>query len=121
MFNAGGWGYELKGCPENEISIAVRQVFRGNSFVCSTLAGNSIRDGIISYPPFETGLLETLTPMERKVIINYKDCGSVKEISMRINRTVNTVEKHIERIIGKLGIHNQRDLRSRLIFTKLQK
>jgi DNA-binding NarL/FixJ family response regulator len=119
FFYRGGWGYELKSCPEKEITIAIRCVSRGKHFVCSSLAGEYLKDGLCASPSLDSDLLKKLTPTERKVLAIIRNGGSAKDAALQTSMAVRTVEKHIEHIMGKLEIHSLPELKRRLLFTKL--
>jgi len=112
FFHHGGWGYELKSCPEDEIIIAIRCVSCGIRFICSSLGGEYIHSVFSVSSPLSIELLKKLTPTERKVLAIVRVCGSAKDVARELDMAVSTAEKHIERIMKKLEIHGLAKLRN---------
>jgi DNA-binding NarL/FixJ family response regulator len=53
------------------------------------------------------GGLPSLTPREREVIVRLAQGGTNRQIAMALKVSPRTVEKHVERILAKLGATNR--------------
>ncbi len=118
FFHYGGWGYELKNCPEDEIGIAIRCVSRGTRFICSSLGGESIYFGYRTCPPPIPEKMRKLSPMERKAFAIVREGGTAKDVARDLGMSVSTAEKHITRIMHKLDTPCQEILRKCIWLSK---
>ena len=114
FFNSGGWGVVLKSCPDEEIIEAIRSVVQGIPFICPHLAGKWLRNESSVSPNIKT----KLTSAELEVAKLAEEGLWAKEIATQRNVSVRTIEKQIEKIKNKLGIHHIRELRKRPLLTK---
>ncbi len=107
---AGAKGYLNKKEPVEEIINAVREVMKGNLYLPADLSKKLIlnlmkkgnEDGITPY--------KGLTPREREVLRFIGSGFSPKEIAIKLNLSVNTVETHRRNIREKLGFVSSREL-----------
>ena len=107
----GGNGYVLKDSPAPQLVAAVRDVFRGGSYLSPRMLSQLVDD-------FRTRVkttdrmprFATLTTREKEVLKMLAEGQSVKEIACDFNLSVKTVEAHKFNLMRKLDIHNKAQL-----------
>ena len=110
-FEAGACGYLLKDSIDFELVQAVQAVYKGNSFLSSTLTSNVLEDYLeYSRSKRSRNRLRVLTDREREVLCLVAEGKSNKEISQLLNLSQNTVETHRARCMEKLGLHNTAEM-----------
>jgi two-component system, NarL family, response regulator NreC len=118
----GAAGYILKDSPAAKLLTAVRDVPHGRKYVSPQILGKLVDDfrarGQGRRGP-SAGL--TLTPREREVVKMIAEGKSVKEIAVRLGRSVKTVEAHKFNLMRKLDIHNKAQLVTYAIQKKIVK
>lgn len=98
---AGAGGYVLKDQDAGELIEAVREVARGNTYLCagtseSVIAGRT-PNGTNGAP---------LSARERQVLQLIAEGNATKEIAALLGLSVKTAESHRGRVMAKLGIHD---------------
>lgn len=111
----GADGYVLKDSPVDQLLTAVREIFRGGSFLSARLLTRLVADfrthgrGV----PNE-GLcrarLGSLTKREHEILKMLAEGKSVKEIATGFELSVKTIEAHKFNLMRKLDIHNKAQL-----------
>jgi len=103
IVQAGARGYVLKNAPSEELLHAIDAVASGEAFFSPDVARLVLNQYVN-----ESGEtpLEKLTAREREVLILIAGGGSNKEIAVKLNLGVRTVETHRERVMRKLDIHS---------------
>jgi two-component system response regulator NreC len=96
---AGVLGYASKKQGAVEVIAAIRQVARGESYLCPLFIGR----------PLGTPLA-VLTPREREVFDMTVEGLATAEVGRRLWISPRTVETHRARILHKLGAHSIVDL-----------
>ncbi|MBI3664764.1 MAG: response regulator transcription factor [Acidobacteria bacterium] len=110
-FEAGARGYLLKDSIDFELVQAVQAVYKGSSFLSSTLTTNVLEDYLeYSRTKRSRNRLSVLTDREREVLCLVDEGKSNKEISQVLNLSQNTVETHRARCMEKLGLHNTAEM-----------
>ena len=104
ILQSGARGYVLKDAPPEELVQAVEKVFAGESYFSADVARVALNQFVKG--PADGASPMNLTNREREVLINIAEGFSNKEIAMRLNVGVRTVETHRERIMRKLNIRN---------------
>jgi DNA-binding NarL/FixJ family response regulator len=106
----GASGYVLKSAAGDDLVTACRMVLRGEPFIyppaMKRLMGSYLdqtRDGTLP----ETDLL---TPRELQVVKLIAEGSTNAEIAAQLVIAENTVERHRENILGKLGMHDRVEL-----------
>jgi two-component system, NarL family, response regulator NreC len=108
---AGGAGYVLKDSPAQQLLSAIREVYRGGSYLSPRMLAQLVDDfrsrvkSTQRLPRFAT-----LTPREKEVLKLLAEGNSVKEIACTLNLSVKTVEAHKFNLMRKLDIHNKAQL-----------
>ncbi len=110
MIKAGASGYILKDCLFNELSDAIRIVFKGGVYL-SPLVLSMVVNKYISFLPDIGGLpLETLTERENEVLHLLGTGENIKQISQRLQVSIHVIERHCHMIIKKLNNSNLADV-----------
>ena len=107
----GANGYVLKDSPAPQLIAAVRDVYRGGSYLSPRMLSQLVDD-------FRTRVkttdrmprFATLTPREKEVLKMLAEGNSVKEVATQLNLSVKTVEAHKFNLMRKLDIHNKAHL-----------
>ena len=106
----GANGYVLKDSPADQLITAIREAYRGGSYLSPRLLTKLV-DG------FRSGggagmqaRFGTLTKREREILKMLAEGKSVKEIAGTFDLSVKTVEAHKFNLMRKLDIHNKAQL-----------
>jgi len=103
---AGASGYVLKDVPVAQLAYAVEAVAAGRRY----LSPGAAEQLIDQYgQPVERGrtTYDLLTPREREVLKLLADGLSIKEVAVRLRRSVKTAEVHKYNLMHKLGVHHR--------------
>jgi DNA-binding NarL/FixJ family response regulator len=92
----GAMGYLLKDVPTEEVKLAIDTVMQGSRYLC-TGASESLQ-------PLGTNGREPLTNREQTILLELAQGRSNKEVAIRLDISVRTVETHRKNIKRKLGI-----------------
>jgi len=118
----GASGYVLKDSPAPQLLAAIRDIWRGGSYLSPRMLSQLVDD-------FRTRMksstrmprFATLTAREREVLKMLAEGSSVKEIACDLNLSVKTVEAHKFNLMRKLDIHNKAQLVQYAISKKIIK
>jgi two-component system response regulator NreC len=107
----GANGYILKESPADQLVTAIREVYRGGSFLSPRLLTRLVDDFRLqgSGPPRQPRF-GTLTKREREILKLLAEGQSVKEIASSFDLSIKTVEAHKFNLMRKLDIHNKAQL-----------
>jgi DNA-binding NarL/FixJ family response regulator len=104
---AGADGYILKDASKAELMMAIKNVLEGKRFLSPGISDKIINGYLAKQPlPKHRPLLQLLTHREREILKLIAEGYRNKEIGQLLCISVNTVEKHRENIMDKLGVHN---------------
>ncbi len=106
--NAGASGYVVKGALPAELIAAVRSVAEGQAYLPPVLAKKLIDDyaGRRENEALgESG--DKLTDREREILQLFAEGRTGKEIAQLLHRSPHTVERHRQKLMAKLGLHNR--------------
>jgi two-component system, NarL family, response regulator NreC len=109
--DAGASGYLLKDNPAEHLLIAVREIYRGGTYLSPRMLSHLVEDfrsrvqGSQPMPRFDT-----LTAREKEVLKLLAEGNSVKEIASDLDLSLKTVETHKFNLMRKLDIHNKAQL-----------
>lgn len=92
----GAMGYLLKDVPTDEIKLAIDEVMRGETYLCTGAKG--------SIAPKGDARREALTEREQTILLQLASGKSNKEVGLALDISVRTVETHRKNIKRKLGI-----------------
>jgi len=115
--DAGAAGYVLKDGPSAELVTAIEAVWKGNKYL-SPRALTRVVDYGAKGSRVKTRY-ELLTDREREVLKLLADGLSIKEIAVRLELSVKTVDVHKANLMRKIGIHDRSALVKYAIQRKL--
>lgn len=94
---SGARGYMLKDTATEEIVRGIRRVAEGDYYVSSKIGRNGS-------PRKENGGLQSLTPMEHRILKLISEDKSTKEIAAQLYISHRTVDHHRASMCSKLGV-----------------
>ncbi len=103
MLQLGASGYVTKNSSKEEMINAILQVSEGNKFICEEIK-ELISEA--SEDPAMVEAVNTLTEREMDVINLIKNGNSSKDISIKLQISIKTVEVHRHNILKKLKLKN---------------
>jgi DNA-binding NarL/FixJ family response regulator len=108
-FRRGASGYLLKTCAASELTIAVREVLRGKSYLSPTIAKDTV-DFLLRQDKklIEEG--QKLTERQREVLQLLAEGKCMKEVAAVLNVTTRTVAFHKYRIMEVLNVRSNAEL-----------
>jgi DNA-binding NarL/FixJ family response regulator len=111
VVRAGARGYVTKSISGEELAAAVRRVRQGDAVFSPRLAG-FVLDAFAGQLPAEQidPELDQLTIREREVLRHIARGYLYKEIALRLNISVKTVEAHVSAVLRKLQLSNRHEL-----------
>jgi DNA-binding NarL/FixJ family response regulator len=107
---AGASGFLLKDVRPSELVEAIRIVARGDALLAPSVTRRlleSIVPSLPALPPPQVGLLDALTPTERKVLALVGRGASNHEIAAELFVADTTVRTHIRHILEKLALRDR--------------
>ena len=121
MLAAGAKGYITKQAAGEELISAIRAVASGNIYLQSALAQWLLNDykrlhnlqennNISHKQNVDTTGLEVLSERELGVVELVAEGLTTPEVAKRLELSPNTISRHRERILKKLGLHSTTDL-----------
>lgn len=106
ILKAGARGYILKDAIDTELVHAVRSVASGDGYISPAVSGALLND----YRQNVTDPLDLLSSREREVLQLIAEGKTNKEVAVRLNLSVYTVDSHRGKIMEKLNLHNTGEL-----------
>jgi two-component system response regulator NreC len=120
--DVGGSGYVLKDSPAAQLLTAIRDVYRGGTFLSPRMLSQLVDDFRSRVKSdTHTPRFATLTAREKEVLKMLAEGQSVKEIACSLDLSVKTVEAHKFNLMRKLDIHNKAQLVQYAIQKKILK
>ncbi len=104
MIQAGAMGYITKNSSQEEMAIAIMEIYNGRKYICREIKETLSRQAIMDKD--EPKGLEGISKRELDIIGFLKQGLSSKEIAQSINLSVKTVEVHRYNILKKLSLPN---------------
>ena len=101
---AGALGYLLKDASPQELLLAIRTVYRGQSFLHPTIAGRLMRE---LNRPAAAPPVDPLTERERQVLVLLAHGLSNQEIADQLVLGESTVRSHVSNILAKLHVSSR--------------
>jgi len=105
---AGADGYVLKDATHSELSLAIKNVLKGNQYLSPSISAKVI-EGYLEgskTPLSNSAWSDTLTQREREVLKLIAEGHKNKEIADLLFISPKTVEKHRYNLMQKLKLHN---------------
>jgi DNA-binding NarL/FixJ family response regulator len=103
MMQLGASGYVTKNSSKEEMINAILEVSRGNKFVCEEIK-DLLTESVEA--PSPTSPIDSLTEREMDVINLIRQGYSSKDISLKLEISIKTVEVHRHNILKKLKLKN---------------
>jgi len=108
-FRRGASGYLLKTCAASELTIAVREVLRGKSYLSPTIAKDTV-DFLLRQDKKLVEESQKLTERQREVLQLLAEGKCMKEVAAVLNLTTRTVAFHKYRIMEVLNVRTNAQL-----------
>ena len=102
-FRRGASAYLLKTCAASELTVAVREVLKGRSYLSPVIASDTV-DFLLRQGKVLVEEGDRLTERQREVLQLLAEGKSMKEIASVLNLAPHSVMKYVSRISDKLGI-----------------
>jgi DNA-binding NarL/FixJ family response regulator len=110
MLAAGAVGYLLKDSAFEELTLAIRAVAEGRTFLSRRVSETIIDDYVknLNSPdaPAAAPAGRALSPREREVLQLIAGGSSTKECAARLHLSVKTIETHRRNVMDKLGVYS---------------
>jgi DNA-binding NarL/FixJ family response regulator len=108
-FRRGASGYVLKTCAAAELTIAVREVLIGRSYLAPAIAKETV-DFLLHREKESTPEERQLTERQREVLQLLTEGKTMKEAAYLLNLSTHTIAFHKVRIMEVLNARNNTDL-----------
>lgn len=102
---AGVAGYLPKDSATAELAIALQSAARGEVYLSPPIS-KQIVEAYIRRTGSGGGLLDTLTPRQREILVLIAEGSSTKEIARQLALSPKTVETHRAQLMARLDIHD---------------
>jgi len=102
---AGAAGYLLKDSATPELELALAAVMRGEVYLCPQIS-RLVVQSYMQHAGAVAGPLGMLTPRQREILQLIAEGHGTKDIGLRLDLSVKTVETHRAQIMERLGIHD---------------
>jgi len=108
----GAHGYLLKDSAPNELEIAINAVIRGEIYLSPSISKSLVNDyllrisGSIKEEKEKGSVFEKLTSRQREILQLIAEGNSTKDIALKLNLSIKTVESHRMQIMRRLEIHD---------------
>jgi DNA-binding NarL/FixJ family response regulator len=110
MLKAGAMGYMLKDCAFDELVYAINSVVNGHVYLSPKITTIVLKELIRNSTKEKPSPFLLLSNREREVLQLISEGKSTKDIALRLNVSVKTIETHRQQIMNKLDIHNIAEL-----------
>jgi DNA-binding NarL/FixJ family response regulator len=117
-FRRGASGYLLKTCAASELTVAVREVLKGKSYLSPVIAKETV-DFLLRQDKKLVDEADRLTERQREVLQLLAEGKCMKEVASVLNVTTRTVAFHKYRIMEVLNIRTNAELVQYAIRTHL--
>jgi DNA-binding NarL/FixJ family response regulator len=108
-FEAGASGFVLKHSAPSELTTAIHDAMKGQTYVTPLIAGDLIRTYRKGDSP-EKDLFKKISPRQREILQLLAEGKSSKEIASILNISARTVEFHKYRMMEQLNIKTSAEL-----------
>ncbi|OGK10885.1 MAG: DNA-binding response regulator [Candidatus Riflebacteria bacterium GWC2_50_8] len=111
LLKVGVKGYVLKDSAFEELHLAIRNVFKNQTYLSPAITEIVVREFIgQKNEPVEKSVFMVLTAREREILQLLAEGKATKEIAARLSICAKTVETHRKQIMDKLQIHSVAEL-----------
>ena len=101
----GASGYLIKDAATEELSLALKAVSKGETYL-SPVISKGVIDNLIALSEGKSSTGDVLTPRQREILQLIAEGKSTKEIAALLNVSVKTVETHRTQLMNRLDIHD---------------
>ena len=111
ILRAGALGYILKESAFEELTLAIRTITKGGTYL-SPMVARDLVENLRKSPPAANhrSLLQTLSDREREVLQLLAEGCTTKDIAGKLFISAKTVETHRTKIMEKLHLHSIAEL-----------
>lgn len=102
---AGAKGYLLKNTSLEELGLAIESVHHGGRYLSPEVSG-AVIEGFVDGTGGVVDPVELLTSRQREILQLVAEGLTTKEIAVRLDLSVKTVDSHRSNIMERLDIHN---------------
>lgn len=108
----GASGYLLKDAGPVELELAIKSVIQGDTYLSPPISKQVIADYIARFEKktnkgeANRGAFEILTSRQREILQLIAEGYTTKDISLKLNLSINTIETHRSQLMERLGIHD---------------
>ena len=106
VLRAGASGYVVKRAAPAELVLAIRAVYRGDTFLSPAISRTVIEEYVRQAEATAKDSYEQLTDREREVLQLIAEGHSSREIAERLTISEKTVRTHRANLMDKLDLHN---------------
>jgi two-component system, NarL family, response regulator LiaR len=110
MLEAGASGYLLKGAAGAELVQAIRSISQGKKYISPEIADIVVSSYVDRGSAPETSASSVLSGREREILQLLAEGKTSKEIGLRLEISMATVETHRRNMMKKLGLHGIAEL-----------
>jgi two-component system, NarL family, response regulator NreC len=115
---AGAAGYIMKDAPASQLLYAIDAVQKGDTYL-SPVVLKTVVGGYVKNSNRPQTSYDRLSVREREILKLLAEGLSVKEIAVRLNVSVKTVDVHKYNLMKKIGVHDRAELIKYAIQKKL--
>jgi two-component system response regulator NreC len=115
---AGAAGYIMKDAPASQLLYAIETIQRGERYLSPNVL-KKVMDGYVKNTNRPQTSYDRLTAREREILKLLAEGLTVKEIAVRLNLSVKTVEVHKHNLMKKIDVHDKAELIKYAIQKKL--
>jgi DNA-binding NarL/FixJ family response regulator len=108
-FRRGASGYLVKTCAASELTVAVREVLRGKSYLSPMIAKDTV-DFLLRQDKKLVDEADRLTERQREVLQLLAEGKCMKEVAAVLNLTTRTIAFHKYRIMEVLNVRTNAEL-----------
>ena len=110
MFQAGAWGFCVKSSAGEELVRAIRSVSKDERYVSPAVASTVVDALAAGFKSPSREGRTLLTPREREVLQLVSEGLTSKEIAVRLDLAVSTIETHRKQLMAKLNLRTVAEL-----------
>jgi len=115
---AGAAGYIIKDAPASQLLYAIETVQKGERYLSPNVL-KKVVDGYVKNTNRPLTSYDRLTSREREILKLLAEGVTVKEIAVRLDLSVKTVEVHKHNLMKKIDVHDKAELIKYAIQKKL--
>ena len=108
LLDAGAVGYLSKGCPAEEVILAIRKVMQGQQHISSDIAQRLSISALVNKG--QSSPLGLLSPREMQVMLMITEGKTTQQISDTLFLSPKTISTYRSRMFEKLGVKNDVEL-----------